>query len=62
MYEKLRYSSYYAFQLGGTVLTFVLRLVDAELGLGDSAHDKLSFDPETDAEEDVSGDLWWFTS
>lgn len=44
-----------------TTLTFVLRLIDAELALGDSAHDKLSFDPETDAEENVGGDLWRFT-
>lgn len=40
-----------------STLTFVLRLVDAELPLGHPAHKKLSFNPETDTEEDVRGDL-----
>lgn len=49
-------------QVDGAALTFVLRLVDAELSLGDPAHHELGPDPEADAEEDVRGDLRRWTA
>lgn len=40
-----------------TTLTFVLRLIDAKLRLGDSAHSESGSDPKTNAQEGVCGDL-----
>lgn len=40
-----------------TTLTFVLRLIDAKLRLGDSAHSETGSDPKTNTQEDVCGDL-----